>query len=83
MKQAGGGALAKAESVQCIIAERKVDGKQEFRVRFKGVLRLMGCSIHRRSKRMCPVNASLRCTGGIALSRDITPAIGLSCVEFA
>lgn len=34
----GGGAAAALESVQRIIAERKVDGKEEFRVKLKGAL---------------------------------------------
>ena len=34
----GGGAAAALESVQRIIAERTVDGKEEFRVKLKGAL---------------------------------------------
>lgn len=41
VKQAVTGPLVKANSVQCIIAERRVDGKQEFRVRHRGALQMM------------------------------------------
>lgn len=41
VQRAGTGPFLKANSVQCIIAERKVDGKQEFRVRFKGALQMI------------------------------------------